>query len=153
MFTREEPGALDLDGSVRPVLEFLKALPGVALARAVSNCPHLLTTPPSLRVRFPTNAAWLTRELALGPGDLGKLVNTNAYVLRRPLEATTRPALDLLRGLGFSGEEVRSVVLRQPKILAYRRDRLEHGLGSLRHAGMAEAQVKAAVWKLPSVGQ
>ena len=144
-FRRVEPVVPSLELVVRPVIEHLKAIPGVSLRRVIAASPFLLTTAPEQRLRMPSVAEQLAAELGLSGDQLGRLVNSNAYVLRRTLDTTVLPALGVLRALGLAPEQVRRAVLRHPRVLSYRADRLEYGVATLRLVGLNDSQLRSVV--------
>ena len=60
--------------------------------------------------------------------------------------------LEVIERLGFTREETRSIILRSPKLLSARPERLHVGIQTLHDTiGMDEEQVKKAIWRQPCI--
>lgn len=151
MYMRTSPAVPSLQGTVIPVVEYLEKIPGVVLARAVRNAPYLLLTDPSELPLLEANAAWLTRTLGLVGSQLGKLLNGNAYVIGRSCEGTVRPCIEALLALGFAPDQVRSMVLRFPRLMSLKGERMQYTLRTLRDLGLDEEQLRKVLWRFPAV--
>jgi len=131
------------------MVEFLAQVPGVNLVRAVRNAPFLLVILPGEIPHLEGNALWLKRALNLQGHDIGKVISGNAYVLTRPVK-DLQAVVDFIIGLGFSIPEARSMILRFPRVMAMRDNRLDYTVHSLHARGLDEEQVKKVLWKQPA---
>jgi hypothetical protein len=72
---------LSLERRIKPAVEALFSIPGVTLARALIASPWALTSTEEEAARASDNVVWLQRRLGLRDGELGTMVNKNAYLL------------------------------------------------------------------------
>lgn len=125
MYRKTSPQALDY-GDVKAVLEYFEGIRGVRTQRLVRNSPFVLGLPRSVLGTFDENKKNVEDMLDLRDAELGKIVSSNAYILTRHSGATARPCVEYLMGdLGLSKEEVRSIVLRFPRILLLSSSKIE----------------------------
>jgi hypothetical protein len=137
---------------VRGAIRFLESIPGIDVTRAVRNLPFVLSHPAmGTPLATAARADHLERELDLRPGELGKLLSANVHCVMVDAAATVDPCIEFLRGLEFDPGQVRSIVLRYPRVLSVRVERLQAGVQTLRNVGMNEMQIKSAVYGLPSI--
>jgi len=158
-FTRASPQPLMVDIAIKPTIEYLENIPGINLPRAIRNAPFLLIHPLPNVPRVESNRSWLTDTLNLRGFDLGKIVSSNGYVLSRPREAMEACIHYLHReimGSPFSVSstenilKVKSMVLRTPRILALRVQKMEGTVENLRkNVGLVDAQIKTVFYKFP----
>jgi hypothetical protein len=158
-FTRLSPQPLMVDITIKPTIEYLENIPGINLARAVRNAPFLLIQNLSTLPQIESNRSWLTDTLNLTGTDFGKIVSSNAYVLYRPTEGMEACIQFLHKEImGFpislSSTEnvlkVKSMVLRTPRMLALRVQKMESVVEDLKkNLGLVDAQIKAVFFKYP----
>lgn len=150
MYERSFPIELDFSTHIKPVVEFLESIPGINLTKMLKSSPYILLHASDISI-LTQNISLLTTMLKLQDNELGKLLNGNAYVISRPIELTVKPGVDYFKGLGFSLDEIRSMVLRFPRVLALRRDRLDYTVRGLRDIGLTDEQTKIVLWKFPGI--
>lgn len=158
-FTRVSPQPLMVDISIKPTIEYLEDIPGINLTRAVRNAPFLLIQSLPNLPRVESNRSWLTDTLNLTGLDLGKIVSSNGYVLYRPVEAMEACIHYLhkeIMGFPFSLSstenilKVKSMVLRTPRLLALRVQKLESVVEGLKkNVGLVDTQIKTVFYKFP----
>ncbi|KAG7668335.1 hypothetical protein Ndes2437B_g07499 [Nannochloris sp. 'desiccata'] len=158
-FTRVSPQPLMVDITIKPTLEYLEKIPGINLTRAVRNAPFLLIQSLPNLPRVESNRSWLTDTLNLTGSDLGKIVSSNGYVLYRPVEAMEACIQYLHKEImgypiSLSSTEntlkVKSMVLRTPRMLALRVQKMESVVDDLKkNVGLVEAQIKTVFRKFP----
>lgn len=155
MYRKSRPEALDY-GEVRAILEYFEGLPGAQTGRLVTNSPFVLGLSRSVLDTFDENKKYVEDMLGLSDEDVGRIVSSNAYVLTRHASARARPCVDhLMKVLGFSKEEARSIVLRFPRILLLNKAKVEdvhvalQGLMGI--ASEPSSDFARMVWKFPSV--
>lgn len=153
------------DRRVQQLIDILNEIPGINLARVFTNAPSLIDASLDSISRIPGNIQWLTDTLHLDTHlkssggsrstrntQLAKIVNGNAHVLVQNINTTIQPCVKLLRdSIGFTVPEMKSIVLRFPRVLVYRVAKLEGIMSVLRQAGLNDAQIKIAIWKAPSL--
>ena len=155
MYRKSHPEALDY-GDVRAILEYFEGLRGVQTARLVTNSPFVLGLSRSVLDTFDENRRYVEDMLGLSDDDVGRIVSSNAYVLTRHASATARPCVDhLMKVLGFSKEEVRSIVLRFSRILLLNSSKIGDAHMALQNlmgvASEPSSDFARMVWKFPSV--
>lgn len=155
MYRKSRPEALDY-GDVRAILEYFEGLRGVQTGRLVSNSPFVLGLSRSVLNSFDENRRYVEDMLGLSGTDVGRIVSSNAYVLTRHASATARPCVDhLMKALGFSKEDVRSIVLRFPRILLLNSAKIDDVHAALQDlmgvASEPSSDFARVVWKSPSV--
>ena len=155
MYKKARPTALDY-GNVKAILEYFEGLRGVETGRLVTNSPFVLGLSGSMLETFEENKKCVEGMLGLSETDVGRIVSSNAYVLTRHASATVRPCVEhLMNSLGFSKEDVRSIVMRFPRILLLNSSKIDDVHLALQDmmgvASDPRSDYAKMVWKFPSV--
>eukprot|EP00887_Chlorella_sp_A99_P007968 scaffold12.g7968.t1 len=147
-YVRKEPQLVTLEDNVRPVVEFLASVPGCDLSRALRFSPFVLTHAPVATLR--RNAAALSARMGLEGGQLGELISKACSVLLLDMEGHAFPMLDLLASLGISPRHVRGMLLRYPRFMLLRRERVLESLRWLPMLHLTEEDVPLIWYKFPA---
>lgn len=150
MYTKTVREGLEYS-NVRAILEFLGGIEGVQLGRLVRNSPFVLSSSRPVIDTFDTNRQRVLAMLDIDEKQLGKILSSNAYVLSRPVDTGVKPTVDFLQGMGFSSEQVRSIVLRFPRILVLSIHKVETLKMNIRQLGIEEEDFATIVWKFPPI--
>lgn len=117
-----------VEGHLQPWVGYLRGLGCTTsqVADVVCLCPHLLGFPPE------EVFGGVLRSLAsigVGPEEVRAMVSSSlAFLISPSASAGVRAAVDCLLANGFSTEEVRSMVLARPELLAAKPHELERCL-------------------------
>lgn len=150
MYRKKSPEALDF-GNVKNILEHFHRIEGLHTGRLLRNSPFILAAPPSFLNDFEENKRTFMEMFQLHEKDLGKILSSNAYVLSRSVGTTVQPCAEYLKNMGFSSEQVRSIVIRFPRILALSTLKMDGIRESLRGMGIHDEDFAKVVWKFPPV--
>jgi hypothetical protein len=150
MYRKSSPQGLNYS-DVRSILEYFEGINGIEAGRLVRNSPFVLGLSRSLLRDFDENRRHVEGLLGLSDANMGKILSANAYIITRPVGATVRPCVEYLNTtLGFSIDEVRSIVLRFPRILLLSRGKFEDiqvAIKSMMH--LDDSDFAKMVWKFP----
>ncbi|KAI8104898.1 hypothetical protein M9435_000075 [Picochlorum sp. BPE23] len=150
MYKKNVPEGLEYS-NVRSILEILGGIEGVQLGRLVRNSPFVLGSSRPVIDTFDENRERVLAMLGIEEKHLGKILSSNAYVLSRPADSSVKPTVDLLQSMGFSLEQVRSIVLRFPRILVLSIHKIETLKANIRQLGIEEEEFAKILWKFPPI--
>lgn len=152
MYRKSNPQPLDY-GDVKAILEYFEGISGVRTERLVRNSPFVLGLPRSVLGTFDENKRYVEEMLELRDAELGKIISSNAYILTRHAGATARPCVEYLMGtLGLTKDEVRSIVLRFPRILLLSSAKMEDVRVVLREMVGVGEEFGRMMYKFPPLG-
>ncbi|KDD73384.1 hypothetical protein H632_c2234p0, partial [Helicosporidium sp. ATCC 50920] len=138
-----------LPAAVEDMLAFLGEIPGVDVAAMFGSCPGLAAS--FERRAWSARVAFLERELGLHGPALGSVLRRNAQLLRSDPAKTAQPVLEYLAELGFSREGRRRMVLRFPRMLQYRAERLRQAVEELEAYGFEREEVRSMLLRFPNM--
>ena len=148
-YVRPTPLALSVESNIQPTIEYLCSIPGIKIERALRNAPLLLTSlTPRLR-SLSDQATWLRNELDMTEHELGKVVSGNGNVLTRKRDPL-RDCFAVLYRLQLTKDQVRSMVIKSPRILVRSPLRMTDIIELFRDFGLRDEQIRSALYKLPS---
>lgn len=150
MYRKSSPEALDF-GRVRNIMGYFQSIEGVNPGRLFRNSPFILASSASFLDEFEANKKALMDMFKLDEKDLGKILSSNAYVLSRSAGYTVQPCAEYLRRMNFSGDQIRSIVIRFPRILALNTSKMDNIRECLRGMGINDEEFAKIVWKFPPV--
>lgn len=150
MYRKSSPEGLDF-GKVRNVMEHFQSIEGVNTGRLIRNSPFILASSTSFLDQFEVNKNHLMDLFNLDEKELGKILSSNAYVLSRSARYTVQPCAEYLRRMNFSGDQIRSIIIRFPRILALSTSKMDNIREYLRGIGIDNQDFAKIVWKFPPV--
>jgi hypothetical protein len=83
MFRLASRRPISLEHQVKPVIAYLRSIPGIRLRQVVTNARYILVCQPEELARFQSNAEQLTSLLKLQQGELAKIINTAGECLKQ----------------------------------------------------------------------
>ncbi|KAG2440484.1 hypothetical protein HYH02_010363 [Chlamydomonas schloesseri] len=122
----------DVEGQLRPWVAYLRGLGCTTsqVADVVCLCPHLLGFKPE-EVFGGVLAA--LADVGIGPEDVRDMVSASlAFLITPSASAAVRAAVDCLQQQGFSKEQIRSMALARPELLAVKPHDLSRSLRFVR---------------------
>ncbi|CAL8467694.1 g7232 [Coccomyxa elongata] len=118
-----------------------------ARVKLVQNLPSCLTMSiPAASVRLQSFV-----EVAGAQGDLDLIFKKRPYVWRTSEKSVRHSANYLRDNFGFNAEELRLLVLRDPLIISFTKDKLADTWISLLGLGLSDSQIKVAIRRFPGV--
>lgn len=151
VYVRQYPAPLLVEESIKLMVESLTKIPGIDLRRVAQNSPFIFIQSPEARYRMQDNYDWLKTSFHLQENEMGKILNANAYILTQPRERNSEPTVIFLKSLNLDETQLRTVVLRYPRILSLRVKRLKQTLEKLDELGFDKTQVETIVSRFPAV--
>lgn len=128
-----------------------QSIQGVNTGRLVRNSPFILASSASFLEEFEENKQLLMSIFQLSERDLGKILSSNAYVLSRSLGFTVQPCAKYLENMHFSQDQIKSIILRFPRILALNTSKMDGIKENLHGLGIGNEDFAKIVWKFPPV--
>lgn len=150
-YVRQFPSPLLLEGSIKLMVESLSNIPGIDLRRVAQNSPFVFIQSPVARYRMQDNLEWLKSSFSLQQDEVGKVLNGNAYILTQPRERNSEPAVSFLKSLNLDEDQLRTVVLRYPRLLSLRVQKLKRTLEKLNELGFDKALAEGIISRFPAV--
>ena len=150
MYRKSTPEALDYRNT-KDILDYFEGLESVDLRRVLRNSPFILGASRLLLDSFEANRRRVMSSLELQDKQMGKIISSNAYVVSRPFTSAVGPSLEYLESLGYTTSEIRSIVLRFPRILMLSRGKIEGVKESLCVFGIGEEDFVKILRKFPPV--
>lgn len=148
-YRRNEPLSVSLVGSIRPTVQYLSAVPGIALSRCLRNSPYILLSRRGEQETWNARAEWLEDRLGISGTSLGKVLSSSCGVLRRQ-ESDLEATIAALETLGLTSAQVKSMVVRCPQLLARRQEGVREAAAGLGRLGLSTPQIRSVLYKQPS---
>ena len=150
MYKRSRPDALNF-ATVKNIVDYFNGIEGVNMTRVMRNSPYIISLRKEDLDIFRENRSRVIESLGLSDKEMGKILSANAYVLSRPFDVAVKPCLEYLQEKGFDHREIRSMVVRFPRMLLLSNDRLKLAENSLGEMGIGGDKFKRMLWKFPAI--